>query len=68
MDTVTFYEWYEITTDARGRDRKRRLTWRMTEEGAAAYAANGRRIEMVPNSGERRHVGGYVGWGSALRT
>lgn len=65
-----FYEWYCIET-VNGRERRRKLRWRMTEADAATWLAApdnaGKRLEMVQNSGEHRAAGdGYVGWGQSL--
>jgi hypothetical protein len=32
-----FYEWYEIARDARGRERRRKLRWRMTVPDLIAH-------------------------------
>jgi hypothetical protein len=41
----------------------------MTQHDAIAWAAAnpGKRLEMVPNSGEERAGGGYVRWGQVLK-
>ena len=67
---ATHYEWYVLERDKGGREKKRKLRWRMTPGDAAAWAAAnpGKPLEMVPNSGEERHeTGPYVGWGQVLR-
>jgi len=40
-----FYEWYCIETSPRGRERRRKLGWRMTQDDAIAWAA------AIPGSG-----------------
>jgi hypothetical protein len=65
----TFYESFCLETSPRGRERRRKLRWRMTQDEAIAWAAAnpGKRLEMVPNSAEERKGGGYVGWGQVLK-
>lgn len=62
-----FYDWYCIETSPAGRLRRRKLRWKMTENDTIAWAAAhpGKQLEMVPDSGEERIEGGYVGWGQA---
>lgn len=66
-----FYEWYEITRDERGRERRRKLRWRMTIPDLIAHGQRpehlGKVFEMVPNSEERRGDGGYSGYGQYLK-
>jgi hypothetical protein len=69
---MTYYQWRVLEQDRRGRDKWRILRWRMTEAGAADWAAStGRTIEKVPGSGEERTgAGTYVlrPSGGAMRT
>lgn len=71
-NVAIYYEWYCIETSPAGRDRRRKLRWRMTQEDAVKWSAEnpGKRLELVSGSGEERHAGGlegsYVGWGQAL--
>ena len=65
---ATHYE--RLFRGRRGREKKRKLRWRMTPDDAAAWAAAnpGKPLEMVPNSGEERHVGRpYVAWGQVVQ-
>lgn len=45
-----FYEWYVL--DRAGRETKRKLSWRMTQEDAVSWAAvnPGKPLEVVPSS------------------
>lgn len=65
---ATYYDWYVLERDKRGRERKRKLGWKMTQGGALEWAAAnpGKQIVIDETSGEERHDGGYVGWGQAL--
>lgn len=66
-----YYEWYEITRH-NGRERRRKLRWRMTvpsmiEHGLLAENM-GKVYEAVPGSAEDRGESNppYIGWGQAL--
>ena len=65
------YEWYCIETSPAGRERRRKLRWRMTQDDAIAWATAhpGKRLEMAANSGEDRGetTGAYVGWRQVLK-
>jgi hypothetical protein len=66
-----YYEWYVLGRDKRGKETKRKLRWRMTEQQAIEWSCHpdnvGKMLGLVPGSGEDRGDGaGYVGWGQAL--
>jgi hypothetical protein len=54
---AVYWQWRGLFKTRTGRDSWRKLRWTMTEEDAAAWAANNRtKVEKVPNSAQSRRV------------